>query len=164
MSQKFEIDCSNPGERARFLRAFSALRGVHTITVTRNRKLRSNEQNRLYWGVYVSAFRLHLAAQGEPLTDNLIHEMLKTRFLRETVFHPVTGEVLGERVKSTTELSTTEFSEYLDNIAAFLADTFGIELPGIDSPGHPQRVTASLVSRPALPSWATEEDADADLA
>jgi hypothetical protein len=46
-----------------------------------------------------------------------------------TVTNSGTGEVIGERVRSTTELNVEEFSEYLEKVIAWLADMFGIECP-----------------------------------
>jgi hypothetical protein len=131
MSEKLFIDMSNPAERNTLWQSLRNLKGLYRIEITRDRKLRTSAQNRLYFGVYVNALRLHLAAQGEPKTADFCHKMLAQKFLLETLFHPVTGEVIGEAPRSTADLTTKEFSDYLDNIQQYLAEEFGIELPSI---------------------------------
>jgi hypothetical protein len=125
------IDMSNSAERNTLWQMLRQLRGVHRVEITRDRKLRTQAQNRFYWGVVVNTFRMHLAAQGEPVTANFCHEMLKNRFLLKTLFHPTTGEVIGEAARSTTELTTVEFNEYIDNVQKWLGEHFGIEIPSI---------------------------------
>lgn len=112
--------------RTRIVNAIASKRGTWRIDVTRYRRRRSDRQNRYYWPCCVQPFGGFLRDQGEGVTDIEAHEMLKAKFLRKTV------EVKGERVditRSTTELDTAEFNEYLDKCAAWLADMFGFVMP-----------------------------------
>jgi len=76
---------------------------------------RTGRQNRYYWGVFLP---LIAKETGEGDLDRL-HELFKGKFLTEGVV-----EVLGEKVrmkKSSTDLSTGEFSEYIMNIEELTA-------------------------------------------
>ena len=94
--------------------------GMEVTLVINNRKpKRTEQQNRYYWGVYL---QLIAEKTGEHELDQL-HELFKGKFLTEAIV-----EVLGEKVrikKSTAELSTTEFGEYIMNIE---------EMTGVEAP------------------------------
>lgn len=80
------IDMSNPNERNTLWQALRNLRGLYRIEITRDRKLRSSAANRFYWGVVIAAFRQYLAEQGDPVTANFCHELLKNKFLLQDQF------------------------------------------------------------------------------
>lgn len=85
-------------------------------------KVRSNNQNRLYWGVYLAALAEHTGHTPEEL-----HDVLKAMFLpREFV---TIGKLEIEVVKSTTKLTTDEFAKYLTQIEAWCNQELGIRLP-----------------------------------
>jgi len=131
MPQEFHIDMSRPAERAVLLQAMNKLRGPYTITITQNRKLRSNPQLRLYFSLFVNAFQRYLAEQGQPFTPKFCHYLLKRRFLMRDVCDKVTGEYLGEEVRSLSkdgDVNVKEMSEYLDNVHEFLV-SLGIDVP-----------------------------------
>jgi hypothetical protein len=77
--------------------------------------------------VFVSSLADYMRAQGEEISELDAHEILKQRFLRKGVLNKATGEVM-EMVRSTTELDTAEFNQYLDSCAAFLRE-MGITVP-----------------------------------
>lgn len=122
------IDLSSPSEKQAVLDALRELNGMHRITVVKYRQRRTDAQNRYYWPCVVRPFGDFLREQGEGYTDEMAHEFLKFKFLRQTVPNLSTGEVVGERIRSTTELNTEEFAEYLEHCIAYLAETFGIEV------------------------------------
>lgn len=83
-----------------------------TLEIHSRKAKRSDAQNRYYFGIY-----LPLVAQetGERNMDSL-HELFKGMFLTTGII-----EVLGKQVrikKSTTSLSTSEFTEYIMSIEA----------------------------------------------
>lgn len=83
-----------------------------TLMIHNRKPKRTEAQNRYYWGVYLP---LIAKEKGEGDLDRL-HELFKGKFLTQGVV-----EVLGEKVrmkKSTTDLSVSEFSEYIMNIEA----------------------------------------------
>lgn len=82
--------------------------GKYVLSIRKVRKKRSLPQNAYYHGVVVKA----LAEQSGYDTTEL-HEHLKYRYLRTE--KPI-------RVKSTKELSTIEFGEYLDKCIRLCAE------------------------------------------
>jgi hypothetical protein len=63
------------------------------------------------------------------MTNESVHDMLKLRFLKESILvNEQTAEYI-ERIKSTTELTTTEFAEYLLDIQKFAIEYFNTEIP-----------------------------------
>lgn len=90
-----------------------------TVVISNKKPKRTVAQNNYYWGAY-----LPLIAQetGEEDIERL-HELFKAKFLTKIV-----AEVLGQKVricKSTTELSVSEFIEFIQKIQDFT----GIEAP-----------------------------------
>jgi hypothetical protein len=135
------------------------------VTVSEYRKRRTDRQNRFYWPCFVVPFAEWLRAQeqtgplGSLITDQEAHELLKFRFLRVTKYNPKTGEVLGDLVGSTTDLSTAGFNEYLDRCNNWLSKYCGF--PHIEPKHYHEReeekarrrktVQSRTVTRKALP-------------
>lgn len=91
---------------------------------------RSNPQNRFYFGIVVDLVRRGLKDLGwEPKTCSAeaVHEMLKREFL--TVDEHVRDGVFLKRTRSTTELDTAEFSQYLEHCKQFAAENLGVVIP-----------------------------------
>lgn len=85
---------------------------------------RSNAQNRLYWSW------INLIARDYGWRAEELHEVFKQKFIGY-----VDAEVFNEKVsivKSTTRLSTKEFTEYLEKIEQFANEKLGIQLPHPD--------------------------------
>ncbi len=121
------IDMNNPRQRVTFINLLRELRGSYRITIVKHRPRRSDRQLRYYWPCFVHEFGKYLRGQGEAYTDDQCHEMLKHKFLRQTFIDPH-GEAC-DYTRSTSDLTTTEFNEYLDACAAWLSDVFGIVVP-----------------------------------
>lgn len=108
------------------------------MTLKELRETRSGAQNRLYWGQVVTPFADYLFEQGygKEFGDlkDYAHQTLADELLRVPLAHPETGEVLGYRTRSTTELTVPEFGQYLEDCARWLAEkTDGavvVEFPG----------------------------------
>lgn len=126
------IDMSNARESSQFLNGLRRLRGKHRFEFVRYRPRRSDRQNKYYWPCFVVPFADFLRDQGEQVTDLQAHELLKHKFLRQTVVDKRTGEAM-DYTRSTTELDTAEFNRFLDDCAAWLADMFGIIVPEPDA-------------------------------
>jgi hypothetical protein len=123
------VDFAKPAEKQAVLQFVRGLAGPHRVEIVRYRARRTDTQNRYYWPCVVQPFADFLRGQGETITDEQAHDLMKAKFLTVTVTNSGTGEVIGERVRSTTELNVDEFSEYLEKVIAWLADMFGIECP-----------------------------------
>ena len=65
----------------------------------------------------------HLGYQKEEM-----HEICKYRFLKRELVNENTGEVY-EYLKSTTDLTTVEFSELIEVVIQWSAESFSIILP-----------------------------------
>jgi hypothetical protein len=104
---------ANPSD----LRAiFDALQdGVYQIKVS-PRRVRSLPQNKYYWGVVVDLVHQGLVDAGfnEVKTPEDAHEVMKNQFLHQG---------------STVDLTTTQFNEYLDQVAQWAAEYLGISIP-----------------------------------
>jgi len=83
-----------------------------TLEIHTRKPKRTDAQNRYLWGVF---YPLIAAETGERDLDNL-HEYFKGKFLTKGII-----EVMGEKVrikKSTTELSTADFTMFIMDIEA----------------------------------------------
>lgn len=125
------VNFSDTATKRQWLTKLGALSGPYWIDVAKFRKGRTLNQNAWYFGCIVRAFGEFLREQGEQYTDEDAHEMLKWKFLRESVTNKDTGEIIGERVKSTTKLDIEEMVNYCEDCRNWLAE-FGIIVPDPD--------------------------------
>ncbi len=106
-----------------------------TITIQKFRKSRSNPQNRFYWGCLIPIVQEGLReATGEVRDANSIHyNILLPMFapIRDVV-NKETGEVFGERITSS-EMTTTEFMEFVNDIQKWGAEFLGVDIPDPNS-------------------------------
>jgi hypothetical protein len=98
------------------------------ISIEKRKKKRSNNQNSFYWLVIDMMREGFNNTLGENVGVQEVHEFLKNRFLFKEIVNENIGEVV-KMPKSTTELSTIEFEEYLDNIRSFGLEFLGITIP-----------------------------------
>ena len=105
------------------------------ITVARAKNTRTNAQNKWYWGVAVEMVRLRLLDLGSRYSSEQTHDKLKywiaehapDIMLEETIIEE-TGVVLSS-VRSTTELTTTDFMAYKLAIQQWAAENLDINIP-----------------------------------
>lgn len=84
-------------------------------------EIRTMPQNRVMW------LWLTCISQITGNDKNDLHD-----YFREKYLEPVTVQIFGnkcEKLKSTTELNTAQFTEYLEKIRIFAQIELGIELP-----------------------------------
>lgn len=88
---------------------------------------RSDPQNRYYWGVVIESVRHGFLGIGYELTKEETHFFLKEKFNAITIENKegVTIEVPG----TTTQMTKSAFSEYVEKIARFSAEFLGIVIP-----------------------------------
>src|SRR5665213_2364304 len=87
-------------------------------------KGRSNPQNKYYWGVVVQ-----ILSDEIGYTKSEIHEMLKYKFLTsmESIKNTRTGiSYLIPKEKSTTQLDTKEFEEFMTQVREFASMALNI--------------------------------------
>lgn len=106
-------------DKTKWLNYINTLEGEAVLTVKKitKRTERSINQNRYYFGI-----PLKLISQHTGYTVDELHEILKFKFLKEHTD-------LGERIKSTTELSTVEFEQYLSDIRKWARVELGCYVP-----------------------------------
>lgn len=121
------VDFSEQAEREYLWQQMRRLRGKQRITIKRYREKRTDRQNRFYHPCFVAPFAEFLREQGENISNDDAHEMLKIKFLSVTVEDDKAGTLTYTR--STTDLDKAEFNDYLDRVAKWLNDMFGIEVP-----------------------------------
>ena len=124
----FVIDMSDWQQKAMVLEKIRGLQGMYLFNIKQHRKRRSGRQNRWYFSCFVQPFADFLRGQGYGVSDHDAHVILKERFLKRSLVNEKTGEVL-EYTKSTADLDTQEFNEYLDACRVFLQDYAGIQVP-----------------------------------
>lgn len=97
------------------------------IRVDKRGSRRSTPQNRYYWGVVVAEVRLGFLEIGYDMTAEQTHDWLKEKF------NPVIVEnkagITIEMPGSTTQMTKTQFSEYIEKIARFAAEYLSITIP-----------------------------------
>lgn len=94
------------------------------VIIQKHKDKRTNQQNRYLWGVVYAIIGEEL---GYPADE--VHELLAKKFIPS---HEI--EIFGARrivAKSTAQLSTTEFSQYVEQIRAFVAQ-YGVLIPDPD--------------------------------
>jgi hypothetical protein len=100
----------------------AVLQGGHRWVLTVGKRKRTAPQNKRYWGKGVLA---QIAAQAAPngrlYSAETWHEQFKRMFIG--VVELPSGEVIG---KSSTALSTTEFSDFCSQVEAYAASELGV--------------------------------------
>lgn len=92
------------------------------IIIHRKKKHRSVQQNRYYW------MAVTMLSDHTGFTKDEMAAILKQKFLKTTKVNEDSGAVY-EYVKSTTELTTTEFMDYVADIQRFASEEFDIFIP-----------------------------------
>ena len=95
------------------------------VIVRKKKRYRSIPLNRYYFGIVVVSIRNAFREFGNDVDSELVHEFLKARFHYSEFVDEKSGEII-KLPKSTTEMSNTEFIEYIERIKQFAAETLGI--------------------------------------
>lgn len=84
----------------------------HKEFTARDAKIRSTPENRYYWGIVIE-----LVSEELGHTKDETHELLKSMFLKEMHHLKLPNEKIKEItiIKSTAELTTVEFEEYMSS-------------------------------------------------
>jgi ribosomal protein L30E len=99
------------------------------ISFEKPKKKRSNGQNRFYYGVVLPIVQNCLKEAGHIMNLESTHDLIKMKFLKEIILtNEETGEVV-ERIKSTSELSTSQFMDFISEIRTFTLDYFNTDIP-----------------------------------
>jgi hypothetical protein len=117
------IDFSKKSDKERLYKALKGLREApYQVELKVDRGQRSGNQNKYYWGVVIAILGDFLGYEHEE-----IHELLKAKFLKYVKTLP-NGESV-ELTKSTKNLNTKEFEDYLERIRIFAALELDVTIP-----------------------------------
>ena len=89
-----------------------------TVTVAKTSKKRSSNQNRYYWGVVAK-----LVAEATGYTTDEAHDALRWQFLKKV------ADGMPDTVKSTKELTTAEFEDYMTEIRQWASVALSCYIP-----------------------------------
>lgn len=98
------------------------------IVVSLLRSKRSSPQNRYYWGAVIPIMANAFKDLGHRLSKDETHEFLKNKFLKgeeiinEDVF-------IGNKPTTTTNLTKSEFADYVSEITQFAAEYLNVIIP-----------------------------------
>lgn len=96
------------------------------LIVTQDEKKRTSAMNRRYWGPVLKQIAEQAWVDGRQHKAEVWHEHFARTFgFLDEVVLPY-GEIVTKR-KSTTDMTVTEFSEYMANVEAFAAQELGVE-------------------------------------
>lgn len=101
------------------------------ITIEKWSNLRSNSQNAWYFGVAVKLITARLKESNPvkyaEITEESVHEWIKAKFLDTRMV-----EIAGEQKEisgTTTELTTTNFSGFMEDIQQWAAESLDLVIP-----------------------------------
>lgn len=106
-------------DKLKYNQWISSLIGDVEIIVRKKKKIRSIKQNKYYWGVVLDLISKHT---GEDVED--LHNHFSYKYLSSS---GKSGKLHSR--KSTTQLSTVEFGEYIDKIIAWAWEFLNLEIP-----------------------------------
>ena len=130
-----------PHQHAEWANELSKLNGKDIEIVIRPTVLRSQKQNRYYWGTLIYMVWQDLLAKGfraddidalelsGNLTKDHVHHYMRNKFLSADVFAPNTEEVVGTSFRSTASLDARAFGEYIEAIRQWAVEALDLYIP-----------------------------------
>jgi len=112
------------------------------VTVERKRRQRSSAQNRFLWGACLPAIAEHCGYDHHEM-ERLHYDLLSVRFGTTAIAPLMDGappRIVPTRTSS--ELNTAEFSDYLEWLVRFAAEKFGVVISFPDELRQPERKSA----------------------
>jgi len=112
---RFFMDCSD---------------GIYNVTINKERKPHSDEQQGYLWGCVYPMVREGMIAAGwdDIVTDEDAHEFCKSRFASRDIINRFTGEV-ESLPASTSCMDTKQYSDYVDAVRDWAAEFLNISIP-----------------------------------
>ena len=97
---------------------------MYKVEISKQYKIRSLQENKYYFWVVLKILSDELWYEVDE-----VHELMKERFLTKIEKLKSDKRVKLKRTKSTSELTTQEFEEYLENIRVFASKYLNIIIP-----------------------------------
>jgi len=117
-----------PTVTKQLLHILSGLEGKKVvITIEKLTAKRSLQQNK-YMHLLFSIFTESLNELGNNFTTKEVKELCKAKFALVDVANEQTGEILGQRIKATSEMNKEELGIFIDKVIQW-ASEFNIKLP-----------------------------------
>lgn len=126
LKQVYDMD-DLPTKR-RVMQSVQGMNGLWEISMKPRRFTRTPSQNNYYWAAVVTPFTEWLRGEwgDNDIQVEQAHELLKTKILgTKELLNKETGEEI-QIIRSSKMLDTTEFGEFIDKAAAWLAEFTGI--------------------------------------
>lgn len=98
------------------------------VIIENKKRKRSLDLNRYYWGVVVAMVKDAFIELGHDIDSKLTHEFLKQRCNYKEFIDFKTGEVI-KLPQSTTDITNTQFMEYVERIKQFASETLDVYIP-----------------------------------
>lgn len=95
------------------------------VIVTEDEKKRTDSANHFYWGAVLTTIAEQAWVDGRQYSKDVWHEHFARLYLPHTEIVTPYGEIVSRR-KSTTELTVSEFSEYLQRVQSDAASSLGV--------------------------------------
>jgi hypothetical protein len=106
------------------------LTGLYEVRIKPVKLTRSTQQNRYFHGCVVRQFQEFMRSQGQIFSHDQCYQYLRDRFIpRPPILDIETGEVIDYMPASTAALSPDEFTEFVEDVRNWLADTFNVNVP-----------------------------------
>jgi hypothetical protein len=99
-----------------------------TIIIEKTKRKRSGPQNAFYWGCVLPYITWGIIELGNEWTDEDSHILMRSKFLQKAILINDDGEFVT-KTKSTTELDTVQWEEYITKIRAWASEMLNIEIP-----------------------------------
>lgn len=112
----FSTDFNNPASIALLREHLRSLKGTYNIKIVKKSEGRSLQVNKYYRVIltYISDFSGH--------SQDYLHEYFKEKFIPHVKFRE-------DFILSTTDMTNTEFCEYLDSIKRFMLEEYSVTIP-----------------------------------
>jgi len=101
--------------------------GYYEVSIAKEKKSRSNNQNRYYWGAVIPIVRQGLLDLGIRMTSEETHDLLKYKFL--LVEHITKDGEIVRGLGKTSDLTTSEFMDYLAAIQEWAVEFLSVQIP-----------------------------------
>ncbi|HWT01153.1 MAG TPA: hypothetical protein VN256_12970 [Pyrinomonadaceae bacterium] len=122
------LNLSNINAKRQLIQHINLLSGLYEVSIKRRKRNRSLNQNSYYWAAFIPGWLEWLRREegDSSITAEQAHIALKCAVLGSKV---ITNKSTGEAIDvppTTRDMNTTEFNNYLESAAKFLAEFAGI--------------------------------------
>lgn len=101
------------------------------LIIRGTKNTRSNRMNRYYWRVVMKILTTYFNEEqtfNKRINAETTHELMKMKFLGTNIWRLPDGKEM-EALESSAKLTNKEFIAYFENIIAWSAEMFGIQIP-----------------------------------